>query len=60
VDNPSGWDIEKGNVGGTFEPKYNMSLMLPKMGLKEFKGIHYLGGRFIPKKLEGLYGFEKP
>ena len=60
VDNPSGWDIEKGNIANTFEPKYNISLTLPKLGVKNFKGKHYLGGRFIPKELEKKYGFKRP
>jgi len=51
VDNPSGWDVEKGNTLGTFTPKYLVSLTLPKIGVKSFKGIHYLGGRFIPRLL---------
>ena len=49
VDIPSGWDVEKGNTLGLFEPDYLISLTLPKLGVKEFKGVHYLGGRFVPK-----------
>jgi len=60
IDNPSGWEIEKGienkvnknclgNVYDTFEPKYVISLTLPKICMKGFKGVHYVGGRFIPK-----------
>lgn len=59
VDVPSGWEIEKGlfayyflnlgNVYDTFTPKYNISLQLPKICMKGYKGTHYLGGRFIPK-----------
>lgn len=60
VDIPSGWNVEKGNVDGLFVPKYNVSLMLVKLGMKDFKGIHYLGGRFMPKQLEEKLGIKKP
>ena len=49
IDIPSGWDIEKGNVDNSFEPEYLISLTLPKEGSKNFKGKHFLGGRFLPK-----------
>ena len=51
VDIPSGFDIDKGNIFGTFIPKGLISLTLPKLCSKNFKGEHYLGGRFVPKKL---------
>jgi NAD(P)H-hydrate epimerase len=70
VDNPSGWDIEAGNTLDLFTPKYNIrypkpisqnpSMMLPKLGLKSFQGVHYVGARFIPPQLETLWGFKKP
>ena len=63
VDIPSGFDIDKGNIFETFIPKGLISLTLPKLCSKDFKGEHYLGGRFVPKKLfekfklncDGLY-----
>ena len=63
VDIPSGFDIDKGNIFDTFIPKGLISLTLPKLCSKNFKGEHYLGGRFVPKKLfkkfnlncDGLY-----
>ena len=51
VDIPSGFDIDKGNIFETFIPKGLISLTLPKLCSKDFKGKHYLGGRFVPKKL---------
>lgn len=48
VDIPSGWDVEKGNIHGGFNPSYLISLTLPKIGVKSYKGKHFLGGRFIP------------
>ena len=50
VDIPSGWNVEEGNNLELFTPAYLISLTLPKIGVKEFKGTHYLGGRFVPKK----------
>ena len=51
VDIPSGFDIVKGNIFDTFIPKGLVSLTLPKLCSKDFKGEHFLGGRFVPKKL---------
>mmetsp|Transcript_3954 Transcript_3954/g.3371 ORF Transcript_3954/g.3371 Transcript_3954/m.3371 type:complete len:110 (+) Transcript_3954:475-804(+) len=50
VDIPSGWELAEGNVYDVVTPKYTISLTLPKICMKEYKGIHYLGGRFIPPK----------
>jgi hypothetical protein len=58
IDIPSGWSVEDGaqklhdEQGGdvpTFEPEVLLSLTCPKVGVKEFKGRHFLGGRFIPE-----------
>jgi hypothetical protein len=37
--------------------RYLISLTLPKLGVKEFKGRHFLGGRFTPKGLQDKYQF---
>ena len=42
---------DKGNIFNTFIPKGLISLTLPKLCSKDFKGEHFLGGRFVPKKL---------
>ena len=51
IDIPSGFDINNGNIFNTFIPKVLISLTLPKLCSKSFKGEHFLGGRFVPKKL---------
>ncbi len=51
VDVPSGWDVEKGNINSTFTPDMLISLTLPKLCAKQYKGLHYLGGRFVPPSL---------
>ena len=40
VDIPSGFDIDKGNIFDTFIPKGLISLTLPKLCSKNFKGEH--------------------
>ncbi|XP_063972613.1 NAD(P)H-hydrate epimerase [Diachasmimorpha longicaudata] len=62
VDIPSGWDVEAGPPkDGGINPEMLISLTAPKLCAKEFKGkFHYLGGRFVPKKLEEVYGLELP
>ena len=32
----------------TFEPEALISLTVPKMGVRQYKGRHWLGGRFVP------------
>ena len=50
VDIPSGWDVEKGNAAGVgLVPDVLVSLTAPKEGSREFKGRHFLGGRFVTK-----------
>lgn len=50
VDIPSGWDVEQGNIEGVgLEPDVLVSLTAPKLGVKAFKGRHFLGGRFVPR-----------
>eukprot|EP01006_Ploeotia_vitrea_P006686 TRINITY_DN14401_c0_g1_i1.p1 TRINITY_DN14401_c0_g1~~TRINITY_DN14401_c0_g1_i1.p1 ORF type:complete len:230 (-),score=32.78 TRINITY_DN14401_c0_g1_i1:62-751(-) len=61
VDIPSGWDVEKGDVNGSgLLPKVLVSLTAPKLCAKEFKGVHYLGGRFIAPEFAKKYGLEFP
>ncbi|KOB63156.1 hypothetical protein PFHG_04914 [Plasmodium falciparum HB3] len=50
VDVPSGINIDSGlSTNSLFiNSDMNISLMLPKQGLKNYKKKHYLGGRFIP------------
>lgn len=46
VDIPSGWDVDRGDVHGTgFTPQCVVSLTLPKLCMKGFTGVHYIGGR---------------
>lgn len=51
VDIPSGWDANNGNILNLFHPAYLISLGMPKQAMKNFKGRHFLGGRFIPAKV---------
>jgi NAD(P)H-hydrate epimerase len=58
VDVPSGWIIDEGNTKNTFNPDVLVSLMVPKLCAEKFDGIHYLGGRFIPKQILDKYNIE--
>lgn len=62
VDIPSGWDIEKGEPEeGGIKPEILISLTAPKLCAKKFTGkYHYLGGRFVPPKLEEKYSLSLP
>jgi NAD(P)H-hydrate epimerase len=56
VDIPSGWDVEKGNAEGVgLLPNVLISLTAPKEGVKDFRGRHFLGGRFVPKQVFPYY-----
>lgn len=60
VDIPSGWDVEQGpvqrevagregeKVEEVLQPDVLISLTAPKLGVKDYKGRHFLGGRFVP------------
>ncbi|ELP87096.1 hypothetical protein EIN_495510 [Entamoeba invadens IP1] len=61
VDIPSGWDVEKGYTGeGILAPKVLVSLSYPKLGVRDFKGKHYIGGRFIPLQMQKDLGLHLP
>ncbi|KAG6816822.1 hypothetical protein H0H87_002665 [Tephrocybe sp. NHM501043] len=61
VDIPSGWDVEQGNNAGVgLNPDVLVSLTAPKEGVREFKGRHFLGGRFIPRTLEEKHVLNLP
>ena len=49
IDVPSGWDVEEGNINNTFTPSMLISLTAPKLCAKNYEGVHYCGGRFVPK-----------
>ncbi|KAF5334327.1 hypothetical protein D9611_014146 [Ephemerocybe angulata] len=61
VDIPSGWDVEEGNKAGLgLNPNVLLSLTAPKLGVKDFTGRHFLGGRFVPKSLEKKFELGLP
>jgi NAD(P)H-hydrate epimerase len=52
VDVPSGWHVENGNVNGdALEPAVLVSLTAPKLCARHHRGLHYVGGRFVPPKM---------
>ena len=65
VDIPSGWDVEAGppeasETSPVLRPDMLVSLTAPKLGSRGFSGAHYLGGRFVPKKLAVKYKLNLP
>lgn len=62
IDIPSGWDVEEGEpTDGGIQPQILISLTAPKMCARKFTGkYHYLGGRFVPPKLEEQYNLNLP
>ena len=60
VDIPSGWDVDKGNINSTFNPNMLVSLTLPKLCSREYQGLHYLGGRFVPSYIYDKFGIIGP
>jgi NAD(P)H-hydrate epimerase len=56
VDVPSGWNVDEGDVAGTgFVPQVLVSLTTPKESAKNFKGRHFVGGRFLPPRMAEKY-----
>jgi len=61
VDIPSGWDVEKGNIYDVaVKPDGLISLTAPKLGVKDFRGPHFLGGRFVPPTIKEKYKLDVP
>ncbi len=65
VDIPSGWDVDKGILEGeggegVINPSMLISLTAPKKCAEGFKGVHYLGGRFVPKDIMRKYNMVLP
>ena len=63
VDVPSGWQVDSGpSEDGFQEPQVSclVSLTAPKLCAKEFKGVHYLGGRFVPDSVYDKYECRPP
>ncbi|SBO22567.1 pyridoxal 5'-phosphate synthase, putative [Plasmodium knowlesi strain H] len=62
VDVPSGINID-GDTAGTalsVNSEMNISLMLPKEGVRHYRKKHYLGGRFIPNSIVEKYNLKIP
>ncbi|CRG94793.1 pyridoxal 5'-phosphate synthase, putative [Plasmodium gallinaceum] len=61
VDVPSGYQIDSGDTGNLcINSEMNISLMLPKQGLKNYQKKHYLGGRFLPSSIIKKYNLKVP
>ena len=74
VDIPSGWDVEGGRPSGplpgtsgsgekrvdALDPDVLISLTAPKEGVREYRGRHFLGGRFVPRGLDEKFGLNLP
>ena len=61
VDIPSGWTVDTGeNSQGFVQPECLISLSAPKLAAAQFKGVHYLGGRFMPHSLLEKYKCKCP
>lgn len=66
VDVPSGWDVNKvkytnsDNFNNLFCPDMLISLGTPKLCSLNYKGEHYLGGRFIPSSVLNKFNIKIP
>lgn len=64
VDVPSSWNVDGGDMteegSGKFQPDVLISLTAPKLSSKQFKGRHFVGGRFLPPGLAEKYGIRMP
>lgn len=61
VDVPSGWHVDQGDVSKTgFNPSAVVSLTAPKLCMKSYAGVHFLGGRFIPPEVASRFDLVIP
>uniref|UniRef100_A0A7S2S4U9 NAD(P)H-hydrate epimerase n=1 Tax=Rhizochromulina marina TaxID=1034831 RepID=A0A7S2S4U9_9STRA len=61
VDIPSGWHVEGGDPSGDgLHPEVLVSLTAPKKSAVHFQGRHFLGGRFVPPKIQQEFQLQLP
>ncbi|KAI3642574.1 hypothetical protein MP228_012129 [Amoeboaphelidium protococcarum] len=64
IDVPSGWNVDSEVLtppqSCQISPSMVISLTAPKICMKQYKGIHYLAGRFIPRELAEQYNLILP
>jgi hydroxyethylthiazole kinase-like uncharacterized protein yjeF len=64
VDIPSGWDVDGNDASvpeeDRFVPDVLVSLTVPKLCARQFKGRHFVGGRFLPPHLAQRYNIRMP
>ncbi|KAJ1441529.1 YjeF N-terminal domain-containing protein [Ochromonadaceae sp. CCMP2298] len=61
VDIPSGWEVDAGDVHLTgYSPQAVVSLTAPKLCMRGYPGVHYVGGRFVPPALAKELGLVLP
>jgi len=64
VDSPSSWNIDSGppdsGPGSKYNPDALISLTAPKPLVKWFKGRHFVGGRFLSKKVADKFDIDVP
>lgn len=60
VDVPSGWVVDENKIKYEFTPSVLISLGVPKICSEDYDGEHYLGGRFMPKKVLEKFGLTLP
>ena len=62
IDIPSGWHVEQGPSESqsilNMKPAALISLTAPKLSSRFFKGVHYLGGRFVPPFIVEKYSLQ--
>jgi NAD(P)H-hydrate epimerase len=61
VDVPSGWNVSSAGLPcHSWSPQVLVSLTAPKLCAREFKGRHWLGGRFVPPMMAARLELELP
>jgi NAD(P)H-hydrate epimerase len=64
VDSPSSWNIDEGppkeGPGRGYNPDALISLTAPKPLVRWFKGRHFVGGRFLSKKVADKFEIDVP
>jgi len=60
IDIPSGWDVDAPPTNPAFTPSALISLTAPKPCAANFPNRHFVGGRFIPRKVAEEFGVALP
>ena len=60
IDVPSAWHVDTGDKAHGMRCDTLVSLTTPKLCALHHSGAHYIGGRFVPRRIAAMYELNLP